>query len=1031
MGDLIGSGINRLYRSGCWPDNAAVLSRLIVLSLAASFAGGLRGNAQLRGDGEAFGGEAFAIRSWETDDGLPRNSVIAVMQSRDGYLWMGTLNGLVRFDGRRFSVFDRANVPDLPSSQVVHLFEDREGGLWVGTEDAGVALVRDSSVKRLAIGGGDGRGKLVSSCQDKLGAVWLLTADGELARHLDGSVDVWRLGDGRPDACRVVIAERDGAVWAGVDRTLYEIDPTAVRSRESLPGGRVISVGRLDWLLASGQGGHWRLADGRIRLVKDGKTTRDWGAYPWSGSGLSVTAACEDAAGNLIVGTLGGGVFWFDGAGKARRFASAEGLSNDYILALATDREGSLWVGTDGGGLNRIRRQHFATVEATRGQVVQAVAQDEAGTLWVGYNGGGLSRFSNGEVEQFDEGLLRLPVRAVLSDREDRLWVGLWAGGLMQWRDGRFEQIPAAGLAVVLALHEDRAGNIWVGGEGGLARWDGREWRRFTTEQGLSSNRVRALADDVEGNLWIGTSDAGLNRLKDGAVTVFRKSADGLPGDAVVTLHVSGDGALWIGTDGDGLARLHESRWLRLSTGEGLPSNSVGFFREDSLGNLWIGTIAGLMRVTAENRAALIAGKADRLEGRVFERADGLPTRECTLGPNLDLPEAGGDNDRLRLPTIKGLATATAGEVMPNQFAPPVTIEAVVIEGQPAGGVRLRAAPITGVSLPPDRRRLEIHYTSLNLAAPERARFRYRLKGHEDAWTYAGEVRVAYFTKLPPREYVFEVEAANEDGVWSERPATLAIIVQPPFWRTWWFLLLAGGVLLGTIVGTVHLVSTQRLKRQVAILRQQEALERERARIARDLHDQLGASLTQVALLGELVESDKDEPDEVESHAQQISQTARETTRVLDEIVWAVNPRNDTLDGLITYLCKNAQEYLTVAGLRYRQEVPDQVPEITLPPEVRHNVFLAAKEAVTNVVRHAQASEARVRVRLAAGRLTLEIEDNGNGPAGAETAGARGRHGLENMRRRMEEVGGGFSLEPGSEGGARVRLEVPLRSRLS
>lgn len=1001
--------------------------RCMIAAFVVGFA--LAGAAVGRGaetETAAFGADAYAIRTWEADDGLPRNEVLSVILSRDGYLWLGTLNGLVRFDGRRFSVYDRTDVPELPSSRVAHLFEDRGGDLWVGTADGSVSLVRESGVKALSIAGREGQDKLVSACQDQLGAVWLFTADGELARHLDGKVDVWQLGVGDYHG---VIADRGGTLWLGTDKAIREIDPAAVRSGEPLPEGRVTPVRKLDWLLAGGQGGHWRLADGRSRLLRDGEVVRDLGAHPWGG--LQVTAACEDAAGNLIVGTRGGGVYWFDAAGNARHFSTAEGLSTDYILALACDREGSLWVGTDGRGLDRIRRQPFATIMRTRGEVIQAVAPDADGALWVGYNGGGLERFHEGEVGEFNQGLLQLSVRALLCDRANRVWVGLWGGGLIQWRDGRFDPMPAVGLTVVLALHEDREGNIWVGGEGGLARWDGREWRRFSTAQGLSSNRVRALADDAAGNLWIGTSDAGLNRFDGREFTTFRKSADGLPGDAVVTLYAAKDDALWIGTDGDGLARLAGEQWLRLGIAEGLPSNSVGFFMEDSQTNLWIGTAAGLLRVGAEAQAALISGQTSRLEGRVYERADGLPTRQCTLGPGLDLPRAGGGDGRLWLPTITGLATAVASEVVPNRFAPPVRIESVVIEGRTETGAGLRAPPISRVILPPNRRRLDVHYTSLNLGAPDRAQFRYRLKDHDDSWTDAGDVRVAHFTRLSPGEYVFEVEAANEDGIWSEEPATLAVIVEPPFWRTWWFLFVSSGVVLGTVIATVHLVSTQRLKRQVALLRQQEALERERARIARDLHDQLGASLTQVALLGELVESDKDEPDEVESHAQQISQTARETTRVLDEIVWAVNPRNDTLDGLITYLCKNAQEYFSVAGLRYRQEVPDDVPDTTLPPDVRHNVFLAAKEAVTNVVRHAQATEARVRVRLADGRLVLEIEDNGRGPAEAGTAKARGRHGLDNIRRRMEEVGGRFVLEGGAEGGTRVRLEVPVRGALA
>ena len=250
----------------------------------------------------------------------------------------------------------------------------------------------------------------------------------------------------------------------------------------------------------------------------------------------------------------------------------------------------------------------------------------------------------------------------------------------------------------------------------------------------------------------------------------------------------------------------------------------------------------------------------------------------------------------------------------------------------------------------------------------------------------------------------------------------------PPFWQTWWFLSLTTVCLLGMIVGSVHYVSTQRLQRQLAELQHKEALERERARIARDIHDQVGASLTQLSLLGELVEGDKNDPKEVESHARQIEQTALETTRALDEIVWTVNPSNDTLDGLVTYVCKYAQDYLAVAGLRYRLEVPPQLPGTPISPELRHNVFLASKEAITNVVRHAQATAVSLRLRLDPASFTLEIEDDGRGLGGLDPKAAQTRNGLRNMRKRMEDIGGSFFIGPAPERGTVIRLTAPLNA---
>jgi signal transduction histidine kinase len=380
----------------------------------------------------------------------------------------------------------------------------------------------------------------------------------------------------------------------------------------------------------------------------------------------------------------------------------------------------------------------------------------------------------------------------------------------------------------------------------------------------------------------------------------------------------------------------------------------------------------------------------------------------------------------LFFPTAKGLVSVNPAELRPNPHPPLVLIESVLIQGQEQRATDLGSAPPSTVIVPAGKEQLEIHYTSLNLAAPELARFRYRLAGYESAWIDAGNVRTQGYTRLLPDRYEFQVRACNEDGVWNEQGTTLAVIVEPPFWRTWWFLGTSTALLLGALVGGVHVISTQRLRRQLERLRQQEALEKERSRIARDIHDQLGASLTQVALLGELVEGDKHSPSDVEAHARQISQTARDTTRTLDEIVWTVNPSNDTLDGLITYVCKYAQDYLAVAGLRYRLDVPTRLPGTAISPEVRHNVFLAAKEALTNVVRHARATEVRLRLLLEAGRFTLEVEDDGRGVAGLADPATQTRNGLRNMKRRMEDIGGAFSISPAPAGGALVRLTAPV-----
>jgi signal transduction histidine kinase/streptogramin lyase len=736
----------------------------------------------------------------------------------------------------------------------------------------------------------------------------------------------------------------------------------------------------------------------------------------------------------LVVGTLGAGVFWFGPEGQATCLSTNQGLSQNLVLSLQVDREGTLWVGTDGKGLNRVKRQVFATVEESRNQTVQSLCEDAQGGLWIGfntveYNASGAAYLRDGTWQRYGlaQGLLNSSVWAVFVDRSQQVWAGTYRG-LYQLRGGRFQPtvgVPAA--IVILAIHQDRQGQLWFGTPQGLLRREAQGWRMFTTREGLSADEVRAIADDLEGNLWVGTRGGGLNCLRDGRFTSFRKSPDDLPSDNIAALHVDSDGVLWVATDGGGLARFREGRWTRYTTREGLASNSLGYLLEDGAGYLWIGSNAGLMRVAKQALNDFAEGRTASVPCRAYGKPDGLPTRQCTSGSQ---PGAVRRRDgTLWFPTIHGLASADPAQLHPNTNPPPVLIESVLVDDQPLGPLGLRAKGPESVTIPARRERLEIQYTSLNLGAPDRARFRYRLEGHESAWVEAGNTRVVGYPKLPPGDYRFHVTACNEDGVWNETGSSLAISVLPPFWRTRWFLTASALILLGTIVGSVHYVSTQRWKRQVERMKQQEALEKERGRIARDLHDQLGASLTQIALLGELAESDKDAAAEVAAHAQQISKTARETTRVLDEIVWAVNPSNDTLEGLINYVCKYAQDYLAVAGLRCRLDVPAQLPATPLPPEVRHNVFLAAKEALTNVVRHAQATEARIRLRLEPTAFTLEIEDDGRGIAGLDDPRAQTRNGLRNMRRRMEDLGGSFSISPAADRGAVVRLTVPLDNR--
>jgi ligand-binding sensor domain-containing protein/signal transduction histidine kinase len=967
----------------------------------------------------------FIVDVWTSREGLPENAVISVIQTRDGYLWLGTLNGLVRFDGNHFTVFNEYNTPGLTSDRVVYLFEDSRTNLWLGLGTAGVALVHEGKISNFNLGQAGHEGRLVSACEDDTGAVWLYTADAHLGRYQDGKLETLNFNFAPLAICRMIAAEKSGPLWIGegwVEQGrnvafLFSFRPANFHP-PALPIDQNIQVGKLDFILARQQGGTWRLVNGRVQKWSATRLEKDFGPYPWTN--LVVKAACEDQDGNLIVGTLGAGVFWYKADGTYQSISTAQGLSRDFVLSVCMDRQGNLWVGTDGKGLNRIKRRIFSTPGELHPLAAQSLSEDASGGLWVAYGVSGASYWKTNSVQDFHVGP-RQDAWEVLVDHEQRIWAGTRGEGLFQFQAGRFRPAPGAEQLgrLIFALFEDQKGHLWVGTQNGLARWNGKDWNIYTTPDGLV---VRAIAGDAAGNLWVGTESRGLYYFKDGKFFSYQKTAEGLPGNGISCLYLDRNGALWVGTSGRGLACFDHGQWRRYSTDDGLTSNSIGYIIEDDDGFLWIGSNAGLMRIHKKSLNSFVPGKGNLLPCRTYVEIDGLPTRECSAGSQ---PAACRTADgRLWFPTTEGLVSVNPADIKTNQQPPRVLIESLLVDEQEQKTNRFSSTWPPAITIPPGREQLEIHYTGLNFSAPGAVRFKYRLEGHETAWT-EGDARVAVYHNLPPGRYRFRVVAGNEDGVWSETGSVVEVAAQPQFWQTWWFRTAMALGLVGIIVAVALYLSTQKLRRELQLHKHQEALEKERSRIARDLHDQLGANLTQVALLGEMAEADKDSPAEVATHAQQISQTARETTRAFDEIVWAANPANDTLEGLVNYACKYAQEYLTLAGLRYRAEVPAQLPAFTIPPEVRHNVFLAFKEAVNNVVKHAQASEVWIRLRLQPDCFTLSVEDNGRGPAGTNAQAAQARNGLRNMRKRMEDIHGGFSIGPGNSGGTAVRLTVP------
>ena len=920
----------------------------------------------------------FVIENWNTADRLPENTVIALTQSRDGWLWAGTVNGFARFDGNSFTTFNVNNTPGLPDNVIIFLYEDRRTNFWIVTGNGALCRVKDGALQKFDVSAANG--KITAASEDKDGALWFATDRGDYFKW-QGDVLEHFSGVRRPQfteqAQHVRLPSRDGSFWLLKNRRV-----------EKIRGDRVEKI-----------------------VCQD---------LPWGET--VVTALCEDNAGNLIVGTSGAGVYWFEADGNFAHLTRTNGLAQDLVLSLCFDSEKNLWVGNDaapgGGGLNRVKKKVFSAPSELSGGVAQSVAEDAAGGLWTAFNLRGLTYWRTNSAQHFDT-----PQNAwcVLADRREQVWAGTSGQGLFRLVDGSFQPVPAAMPAGqnIFSLCEARDGKVFVGGENGLASFDGTNWNYFTVNNGLPKSAVRALAEDKDGVLWIGTKSEGLFTLRDEKV-----SGVDSPLKDISTVLVGADGSLWAGSFVHGLARRSAAgEWKTFSsTLNGLANDDIGSLAEDGAGNLWIGSYEGLVRVEKNSIADVLAGAAKTLTCRTFL------TRECSAGAQPSALRA--RDGRLWFPTIEGLVAVNPAELKLNTNQPPVIIESVRVDGVELQTNVFASGWRGAVTLTPQDEQLEIRFTALNFSAPKGSRFgaqfKYWLENRDKTWTDWRNERVVVLSRLAPGDYIFHVIACNEDGVWNEDGATFAIKVEPPFWKKTSFLVAVALVFLGVLAGIIYLVSTAKLKRQLRAAQQKELIEHERARIARDLHDQLGANLTQVTLLGELAEMDKDSPGEVAQHAQQICETARESTHSLDEIVWAVNPSNDTLEGLANYACKYAQDYFALAGVSYRAELPPNLPPTPIPPEVRHNVFLAFKEAVNNVVKHAHATEARVKLQLEPGKFILSITDNGRGLG--DLSGKALRNGLKNMRKRLTDVRGEFEITPGANEGTVVTLTVPVKT---
>ena len=724
---------------------------------------------------------------WTAQAGLPQSSVLAIAQGHDGYLWIGTEDGLARFDGVRFSLFDKTNTPALQSNDVRALLVDRRNSLWIGTNGGGLTRYQGGEFTTFTTRNGLSNDSISVINEDAEGNLWIGTDGGGLCRLSNGRFRCYTTREGLPNnAVFAVTSGAGGEIWAGTLTGLACIKTEGITTYTTKDGLGKNDVRSLytdrhgDILAGTNGGGLSRISDGHITTY----STRD---------GLSsnvVWSLYEDGAGTLWVGTRDAGLNRFSD-GHFESYSTRQGLPSNEVWVTLEDREGNLWVGTKGGGLVRLKNGVFSTLSTQNGlssNVALPVIEDHTGAVWVGTVDHGLNCIKDGKMTVYTTAQ-GLPADSIFSLAEDSLGA-IWIGtrkGLSRFQGGRFSTFTTAdGLPndVVQDIYRDHEGDIWIGTRGGVSHYHDGHFTSYTSRNGLSNDNVYSIFENG-GSIWIGTG-GGLSQLRSGRFRQFGRS-NGLSNNVVFDVTGDVDGTLWLATNGGGLYRMRDGKFTAFTTRNGLFDDAIFSIVDDGRGWLWLTSNRGVFRVSREQLAAFAAGTAKSFQSIVYGVSDGMKSKECNGG----FQPAGwkGASGKLYFPTMGGLSIVDSQRLNTNRFPPTVLVERLLADGKPVD-------PSKPVRLLPGQGQLEFQFTALSLTSPDRIRFRYLLEGFDKEWVDAEDRRAAFYTNLAPGDYRFHLVACTHEGICGSAEDAAMITLLPHFYQTYAFMVFCtiGGV---------------------------------------------------------------------------------------------------------------------------------------------------------------------------------------------------------------------------------------------
>jgi signal transduction histidine kinase/ligand-binding sensor domain-containing protein len=969
----------------------------------------------------------YAHTVWRVRDGFTRGAILAIAQTPDGYLWLGTEFGLYRFDGVRAIPWQSPSGGDLPSQHIYCLLVTRDGTLWIGTQ-GGAASWKDGKLRRYP----ELDGQSISSLlEDREGTIWSSGQKDFYPPHICAieKTGVHCYGDdgrlSRGGSVHKMYEDTKGTVWVVASYGIWRWRPGPPEFYP-LPFGIDTTQG-----ITEDDAGNLLLGlAGEIRRFHDGKTEAF--RLPGKLQPFTIRTMLDDRDSGLWIAAYHAGLIHIH-RGKVDVFRQADGLSNDEVMALYEDRENNLWVATE-DGLDRFRNTAVATFSVKEGLSngqVRSVLADKDGSVWIA-TPGGLDRWSDGQITTYNhrDGMLNgLSPASLFQDRSGRLWLST-THQIGYLEGNRFVAVTSTYDGRLLDIAQDSAGDIWMADQrGGLLHLSGGKLieRIPWSSIGHKDFAISLAADPSRGGIWLGFFGGGISYFASGKIQKTYSSAKGLGAGSVTNLQVEKDGALWAATD-SGLSRMKNGRFATLDRENGLPCDPIHWMIHDDEGSLWLGTPCGLLRLArSEIDTWFLAANKDQtanlvVHPTVFDNYDGVTAHEQAYRP-YNPPITKSLDGRIWFVPFDGVSVIDPRHLPFNQVPPPVHIERISADGNSYNAS-------DGLRLPRVARDLTIDYTALSLAVPQKVRFRYKLAGQDSDWKEVVNERHVRYTNLSPGHYTFRVIACNNSGVWNETGASLQFSIAPAYYQTAWFRLCCVVALL-LLLWVAYLFRVRQLEAQFAV--GLEARVDERTRIARDLHDTLLQSFNALLLRLQTVSNVLPaQPDEAK----------RRIDRAIEQASNAITEGRDTLNELRSTgsaaidldqaISNFARELLSGSASELVPDVQVQVEGTPIPmnPIVRDEVYRIATEGVRNAIRHAHARQIEVEIRYAEHQLRLRIGDNGTGidPAILDHEHKAGHWGLRGMRERAKLVGGTLEVWSQLDVGTEIDLSIPAAS---